>query len=165
MQLSLSTLITCAAGIICIAIFHSQARVVTSICSRDAGLSRVRRLEAVKQEILLRLGLNEEPLNPSNTTEDPEFLEKYNGVKHSQDLIDVRKPCAKLDFRTKEVLVYNPVELEKYKPVPKTASGDDCASKKPLTTIAAAWLINSYAYSTASWPSHNCFSPTFCFCL
>lgn len=87
-------------------------------------------MEAVKQEILLRLGLDEEPSNPSNTINDPGFLEELEVVQRAQDLNYVNKPCATLDFRTKELLLFHPLDpVEKRMPLNNTAFGDDCASE------------------------------------
>ena len=107
----------------------------TTTCNRNPGLGRVRRLEALKQEILMRLGLDEEPSNPSasdvNIT-DPQFQELLKRVQQVQDLT-VRKPCANLDFRTKEVLLFHPTEpVKKTRPLANTALGDECTSKSSL---------------------------------
>lgn len=107
-------------------------------CYRDPRLSRARRLEGIKVEILQRLGLQHEPCNPPNATEikDPEFLEKYALMKESWELGDVQKPpCASLDFRTMEVLPFRPVGIEKVKRSVRTADNDECPSEFLLVII------------------------------
>lgn len=101
-----------------------------STCNRDPGLGRQRMLEAVKQEILLRLGLDEEPSNPSedpSELEDPEFLEGFELSR--QGLSGDGVPCASLDFRDREFLHYNPTELIRSRPTGPTAFGDECTSE------------------------------------
>lgn len=105
-------------------------------CYRDPRLSKARRLEGIKQEILQRLGLEHEPCNPPNATdvEDPDFLREYALVKNSWELSDVQKPpCASLDFNTLEVLPFRPVGVEKVIPSTKTAAHAECPSKPMIS--------------------------------
>ncbi len=98
-------------------------------CYRDAGLSRQRRLEGTKLEILQRLGLEREPSNPTYEM-DPSFLEDYELVQKSWELSDVQKPpCASLDFRTMDILPYHPVAVGKKKRLGKIAHNTECPSK------------------------------------
>lgn len=128
MQLSLLTVLIAGISIPVFLPFNAAS---SSTCYRDDGLTRGRRLEAVKQEILLRLGLDAEPSNPSNTTNitNPGFLEELKMVQKAQDLNYVHKPCASLDFRTKEILLFHPSDLKKNTPKTRTAFGDECASE------------------------------------
>lgn len=101
-------------------------------CYRSPELGKTRRLVGVKQEILLRLGLEEEPtITPSDlpNTTDPAFLEEYEVVKKAQDLNYVHKPCANLDFNTKEMLLFHPTTVERVRPLTHSAFGDSCASE------------------------------------
>ena len=113
-------------------------------CYRDPTLSRASRLEAVKDEILLRLGLREEPRNPENASaiaNDPDFLREYYLLKKNQELSESHTPCANLDFLTKETLQFHPQEVERRRPIPRIAHGDDCASKFRAVMISAKALM------------------------
>lgn len=104
-------------------------------CYRDSKLSRARRLQGIKQEILQRLGLEHEPCNPPNVTDvkDPEFLREYALVKKSWELGDMPKPpCASLDFNTMEVVPFRPVVVEKKKRLTRIAAHVECPSKLQL---------------------------------
>ena len=115
-------------------------------CNRDPSSNRAEVLNAVKQEILLRLGLHEEPENPENLTDillnDSEFLKEYELVKENQDLTEERVPCANLDFLSKDTLPFTPKgEVEKKRPLANTAPGDDCPSKILLLLLLLLLLL------------------------
>lgn len=83
--------------------------------SSDPTLVQQLRLETVKQEILLRLNLNAEPVNP-----DPESLEKdkkliedeYNAVKKAAELNSANeKPCVEIETDLTDLLVVFPTSV------------------------------------------------------
>lgn len=119
-------------------IFLKPSPAYADICHRDSNsaLSKARMLEGIKQEILLRLGLEEEPANPPNSTNDTDidFLKKYSAVKKAQELNHEHKPCASLDFHTKEIEVFQPTDVDRKKPAPRSAAGDGCAGTKARIT-------------------------------
>jgi hypothetical protein len=101
-------------------------------CYRDPSMSRVRRLEGIKAEILQRLGLEAAPVNPSDSTKiiEPEVLDKYELVKESWKVKEEEKPpCATLDFHTMEILPFRPVNVEKMQRSARVADGAGCPSK------------------------------------
>lgn len=95
-------------------------------CSRtsDPNLSQKLRVEAIKHEILLRLGLDEAPPNPDPRsaelpTSDPTFVENYRAAKEVQKVHNQnRKPCTKLDTHEKKLLAFFPLSVEGYPPIP-----------------------------------------------
>lgn len=98
-------------------------------CSFAELQSSRARLQAVKNDILLRLGLKEEPRNPASE-EIPDFLEDYEAVKEAVKLNQKHIPCARLDIGTKERRAFSPTAVQRIRPLPRTAEGDECASKK-----------------------------------
>lgn len=101
-------------------------------CPKDSKLSRQRRHEALKQEIILRLGYDREPDGPNpNFTSSPESLQEYNAIKKVQELTRESKPCLKqLDFSTKEIFVDRPTNVTPHMPLPRSILTDDCESKQ-----------------------------------
>lgn len=117
-----------------VGIFFLAAKSPSSLgattCQRDSNLGKKRLMQAIKQDILLRLGFEEEPPNPSNASDIPEeFLNEYEAVKEAQELDYAHKPCAMLDFNTREVMPVSPKEVKQFKPDLRTAVGDDCISE------------------------------------
>lgn len=99
-------------------------------CQRDSRLGKMRLKQAIRQDILQRLGFEEEPTNPFNASDIPEeFLKEYEAVKEAQELNREHTPCAILDFNTREVMPVSPKEVKKLRPNLHTAVGDDCVSK------------------------------------
>ena len=96
------------------------------VCYRSPDKTQPTLKEAVKQEILLRLGLHEEPSNP-NATEIDTADEEYDFLKENQKLSEVHTPCANLDF--KETIQFDPTVVERRRPLANIANGDDCPSK------------------------------------
>ena len=86
--------------------------------SSDPSLEQRLRLEAVKHEILLRLGLNEPPPNPVQTTPDPKTLEEYEAVRKVNELTDDSEPCATLeDSYPEELEVFFPKSVMESYPI------------------------------------------------
>ena len=97
-----------------------------SFCSRtsDPDLSQKLRLEAIKHEILLRLGLDEAPPNPDPAqlgelpTDDPVVADDYRAAQEVQRAHnEQQKPCTKLDTHEKKLLAYFPTDLQGFPPV------------------------------------------------
>ncbi len=118
--------------VVVILFLHAFPADASGTCLRDPSVNRATVLDAVKQEILLRLGLLEDPKNPKNVSEifaDPQFLKEYDLMKANQKLSEVHTPCANLDFLTRETLRYTPKEVQRRRPLRNIATGDDCASE------------------------------------
>ena len=95
-----------------------------SFCSRtsDPKLSQKLRLEAIKHEILLRLGLDEPPPNPDpqgeRPTDDPVFADNFRAAQEVQKAHnEQQKPCTKLDTHEKKLLAFFPTDVEGFPPV------------------------------------------------
>lgn len=95
-----------------------------SYCSRtsDPDLSQKLRVEAIKHEILLRLGLDEAPPNPDPNIElptaDPTYMENYLAAQEVQKAHNAnQRPCTKLDTHEKKLLAFFPVSMKGYLPV------------------------------------------------
>ena len=95
-----------------------------SYCSRtsDPDLSQRLRLEAIKHEILLRLGLDEAPPNPDPSTElptaDPTFMENYRAAQEVQKAHNAnQRPCTELDTHKKRLLAFFPSSMKGYRPI------------------------------------------------
>lgn len=98
-------------------------------CQRDRQSGKMQRLQAIKQHLLLRLGLEEEPKNPSNASDIPvEILKEYKAVQVAQELNRRLKPCA-VDLNMQEIKSVYPKEVKKFKPNLHTTVGDDCISE------------------------------------
>ncbi len=90
----------------------------------------VNHLQSIREEILLKLGLSEEPLNPTNGQASPKLLEEYEAVQKLQELEPKEsKPCVNLDFHTQKITPFSPVTLQRLRPLNRTAAGHDCASE------------------------------------
>ena len=94
-----------------------------SYCSRtnDVELSHRLRKEAIKHEILLRLGLDKPPPNPDPSielpTSDPVFLENYRAAQEVQRAYNSEeKPCTKLDIRERTLVSFFPSSVVGYPP-------------------------------------------------
>ena len=100
-------------------------------CQRDGNLMKRRRVQAIKQDILLRLGLDAEPTNPSNASDIPiEFLKEFEAVQVVQELNHENKPCAIQDFNVQEIKLISPKLVNKFKPNLRGAVGGvNCISK------------------------------------
>ena len=62
-----------------------------------------------KQDILLRLGLDEEPMNPLYVSDIPiEFLIEFETVQVTQELNHESKPCTIQVFNVQEVKPISP---------------------------------------------------------
>lgn len=95
-----------------------------SYCSRtsDPDLSQKLRLEAIKHEILLRLGLDEAPPNPDPNVElptsDPMFMENYRAAQEVQKAHNAnQKPCTKIDTKEKRLLAFFPTDVKGHQPI------------------------------------------------
>ena len=93
-------------------------------CSRtsDLDLSHRLRREAIKHEILLRLGLDEAPPNPDPSietpTSDPVFLENFRAAQEVQKAYNSnQKPCTQLDTHEKKLVAFFPSDVAAYRPV------------------------------------------------
>jgi hypothetical protein len=96
----------------------------SAYCSRtsDLGLSHRLRREAIKHEILLRLGLEEAPPNPDPSielpTNDPIFVENYRAAQEVQKAYnDNQKPCTKLDTQERSLLAFFPSSVTGHPPI------------------------------------------------
>ena len=96
----------------------------SAYCSRtsDLGLSHRLRIEAIKHEILLRLGLDEAPPNPDPSielpTSDPIFMENYRAAQEVQEVYnDNQKPCTKLNTQEKSLLAFFPSSVIGHPPI------------------------------------------------
>lgn len=96
----------------------------SAYCSRtsDLGLSHRLRREAIKHEILLRLGLDEAPPNPDPSielpTSDPVFAENYRAAQEVQKAYnDNQKPCTKLDTQERSLLAFFPSSVIGHPPI------------------------------------------------
>lgn len=92
-------------------------------CSRtsDPNLSQKLRLEAIKHEVLLRLGFDEAPPNPDADaelpTDDPVFMENYRAAQEVQRVYNShQKPCTKLDTHEKKLLAFFPSSVKGFPP-------------------------------------------------
>ena len=100
-----------------------DSMIETQSCSRtsDPDLSQKLRLEAIKHELLLRLGLDEAPPNPDPNSippaDDPTFAEK-NRTAHmvAQAHNANQKPCTKLNTHKKKLLAFFPSDIKGYPP-------------------------------------------------
>ena len=96
----------------------------SAYCSRTSDLSLSHRLrrEAIKHEILLRLGLDEPPPNPDPNielpTNDPVFLENYRAAQEVQKAYnDNQKPCTKLDTNERRLVAFFPSSVIGHPPI------------------------------------------------
>lgn len=117
---------------------NAPSEVSSDTCYRDSSLQKANVMDAVKQEILMRLGLQEEPPNPENLTailqNSMEFLKEHTLMKKNQELTEKKVPCAKLDIVSKDTLQFLPKgKIVKMPPLSKFASADDCQSKSQVT--------------------------------
>lgn len=93
-------------------------------CSRtsDLSLSHKLRREAIKHEILLRLGLDEPPPNPDPSielpTNDPVFVENYRAAQEVQKAYNSdQKPCTKLDTQDRRLVAFFPSSVIGHPPI------------------------------------------------
>ena len=100
-------------------------------CQRVNMQGKMQSLQLLKQDILSRLGLDEEPLNPTNASDIPiEFLEEFEAVQVMQELNHESKPCTIQFFNVQEVKPISPKEVKKFKPSLRAAVGGvNCISK------------------------------------
>ena len=100
------------------------AAIFRSLSVKNGGRDSMRRIQAIKQDILLRLGFDEEPKNPSYAAGIPiEFLNEYEAVQIAQVLNHEHKPCASLDFNIEEEKAIYPQEVKKFRPNLRAAVG------------------------------------------
>lgn len=118
----------------------------SSSCSRDSALSKARRVEGIKQEILQRLGLVHAPVNPpSSTAEDAGFLQEYELANKLFELGSEQKPpCASLDFNSLEVLNFYPKSVEGRKRSTNIAANVECPSKPLYLLIDSHYNYHLY---------------------
>lgn len=96
----------------------------SAYCSRTSDLSLSHRLrrEAIKHEILQRLGLDEAPPNPDPNielpTSDPVILENYRAAQEFQEAYNSsRKPCTKLDTKERRLVAFFPSSVIGHPPI------------------------------------------------
>ena len=95
-----------------------------SYCSRtsDLSLSHRLRIEAIKHEILLRLGLDEAPPNPDPNielpTNDPVFLENFHAAQEIQEAYNSnQKTCTQLDTKERRLVAFFPSSVIGHPPI------------------------------------------------
>lgn len=87
--------------------------------SNDPLLEQRLRLEAMKHEILLRLGFSEPPPNPSEVNPDTKKLEEYHAAKTVNDLTFVDERCAQYteEQKNKVLGAFFPKRVEERFPI------------------------------------------------
>lgn len=103
---------------------ETQTQTEEQSCPRtsDPDLSQKLRLEAIKHELLSRLGLDEVPPNPdpgaAPPTEDPTYAENLRAAQEVQRVHNAnQKPCTKLDTHKKKFLAFFHSEIKGFPPV------------------------------------------------
>lgn len=84
--------------------------------SSDPTIVQQLRLETVKQEILLRLNLDTEPVNPdpeSLKMEEKRIIDEYNAVKKASEIhSQKKKPCIDLQPDSSVLIVLFPTDVQ-----------------------------------------------------
>lgn len=120
-----------------------------SYCSRTSDLSLSHRLrrEAIKHEILLRLGLDEAPPNPDPNielpTNDPVTLENYRTAQEVQKAYNSsRKPCTKLDTKERRLVAFFPSSVIGHPPITHPALQQQ--NQKDKDGKSSGWYLQAW---------------------